>query len=151
MLTDVPHGTDEDGEHDPGACYRCIAEEEPVQTDCRCGACCRSLILEATAEDGVVEPLIKEKCSPLYEHPQLTGGTRELIGYLLNADDGPCTFLDRQTNLCGIYNTRPLMCRLFDCDGEDREELVQLGILPPKRSSGTNAEDGARPSTVATQ
>jgi Fe-S-cluster containining protein len=132
MLTDVPHGTDEDGEHDPDACYRCLAEQEPVRSDCRCGECCRSLILEATAEDGVVEPQIKERCSPLYEHPQLTGGTRQLIGYILNAEDGPCTFLDQQTNLCKIYQTRPLMCRLFDCSGKDRDNLVELGILPPR-------------------
>ena len=53
-----------------------------------------------------------------------------LIGFLLNsAENGQaCAFLDRATNLCGIYETRPLMCRLFACDKKD--ELIELGILP---------------------
>jgi Fe-S-cluster containining protein len=38
-------------------------------------------------------------------------------------------FLDDATNRCTIYETRPLVCRLFDCDGPDRQELVALGIL----------------------
>jgi hypothetical protein len=130
--TDLPHTTDEYGEHSPSECYPCLAAEA-VHSDCRCGECCRRLILEVLIEDAEVEPKIKERCSPLYEHPQLTAsGTRELIGYLLNAEDGPCTFLDRQTNLCTIHETRPLMCRLFSCDGDDRERLVELGILPPR-------------------
>lgn len=131
--TDLPHDTDEDGEHDEGACYPCLARNE-VKTQCRCGDCCRHLILEAVAEDALVEPRIAEKGDPIYQHPELTAsGTRELIGYLLNSEEngGACAFLDRQTNLCTIYETRPLMCRLFDCD--HRDELVELGILPSRR------------------
>lgn len=60
---------------------------------------------------------------------------KELAGYLLNAKDGPCAFLDRQTNLCTIYDSRPLICRLFDCEGEDRERLIELGILDRKQHS----------------
>jgi hypothetical protein len=128
--TDLPH-THDDDEYE-GECYPCLAAEA-VKSDCRCGECCRRLIQEVLVEDAEVEPRIKERCSPLYEHPRLTAsGTRELIGYLLNAEDGPCTFLDRQTNLCTIHETRPLMCRLFSCDGNDREDLVELGILPPR-------------------
>jgi Fe-S-cluster containining protein len=37
------------------------------------------------------------------------------------------------TSLCTIYETRPLVCRLFDCDGDDRQQLVELGILPASR------------------
>jgi Fe-S-cluster containining protein len=51
------------------------------------------------------------------------------VGYLLNSKDGPCVFLDLETNLCSIHPTRPLMCRLFDCAGEGREQIIELGIL----------------------
>ena len=84
--------------------------------------------------DAEREPKIKELGSPLYTPAELTqSGERELEGYLLNTGkDRACVFLDQATNLCGIYETRPLICRLFDCDDEDRAELVELGILPPK-------------------
>lgn len=116
------HTVDEDGEHDPDVCYTCLLGKE-VTSSCRCAACCRHLILEASLEDAVREPRVKEEGSPI------KGFTDELEGYLLNAADGPCVFLDRGTNLCAIYETRPLMCRLFDCNGEGRELLIELGIL----------------------
>jgi Fe-S-cluster containining protein len=54
---------------------------------------------------------------------------------LLNDGGSGCVFLNPQTQLCTIYRTRPLACRLFDCDGEDRQRLVQLGILPDRSKS----------------
>jgi Fe-S-cluster containining protein len=132
--TELPHTTDEDGEHIEDECYPCLARHE-VQSACRCGDCCRLLILEAQVEDALVEPRIAENGDPIYQAPELTAtGTRELIGYLLNSTEngGACAFLDRQTNLCTIYETRPLMCRLFNCDGDDRTGWVQLGFLPPR-------------------
>ena len=66
--------------------------------------------------------------------PDLRAATkpRELDGYLLNREESGfgCIFLDSGTNLCKIYDTRPLVCRLFNCAGEGREQLVELGILP---------------------
>jgi Fe-S-cluster containining protein len=87
------------------------------------------LILEALPQDAEVEPKIKERCSPLYERGE--GDESVLVGYLLNRKepgDHACVFLD-ENNLCSIYPTRPLMCRLFDCAGEGREQLIELGIL----------------------
>ena len=82
------------------------------------------------------EPKIREQCSPIYTPGELTkSGNRELAGYLLNKITGnghACTFLNETTNLCSIYDTRPWVCRVFDCDGNEREELIQLGILPPR-------------------
>lgn len=82
--TELPHQTDEDGEHDEEECYPCLARNE-ITSACRCGECCRHLILEALVEDAVIEPKGKEKGSPIHLPPELTAsGTRELIGYLLS-------------------------------------------------------------------
>jgi len=105
-----------------------------VQCECRCGKCCHMLI-EVDVEDAKREPKIAERGSPIFAPAELTeSGKRELEGYLLNDSRNgyACTFLDRTSNLCSIYDTRPWVCRVFDCDGEQREELVQLGILPPR-------------------
>jgi Fe-S-cluster containining protein len=98
--------------------------KEEVRGDCRCGQCCH-LLVEVELEDALVEPKIKERCS------EIRGLTNEVIGYLLNVkeNDYACAFLDRQTNL---YQSRPLACRLFDCQGEGREQLIELGYLPPR-------------------
>jgi hypothetical protein len=102
---------------------------------CLCGECCEKLIIEVLPEDAEREPLIRKKGSPIYTPPELTeSGKPELEGYLLSTGMG-CVFLNAETKLCTIYRTRPLVCRLFDCDGKDKEELVQLGILTD-RSQG---------------
>jgi len=129
----MEHTLDEDGEHDEDSCYSCLLGKA-VQSDCRCGECCRRLIIEVLPQDAEREPKIKELGSPIYEDPRLTAsGEKELIGYLLNKvtkESHACVFLDDATALCKIYDTRPLICRLFDCAGEGREQLVELGILP---------------------
>lgn len=110
-------------------------DEEWVEKrcDCRCGECCRRLLIEVDLEDAEREPRIRDLGSPTYLPAVLTGtGQRELIGYLLNSQkqDGRCVFLDDATNLCTIHETRPLACRVFDCDGKgSREQLIELGIL----------------------
>jgi Fe-S-cluster containining protein len=126
MPTTDPH---QDPDHDPDECYQCLLEEEVINT-CRCGQCCRRLIIEVGLEDAEREPRIKERGAPIYTPPELTqSGERELEGYLLNGRDLACVFLDQETNLCTIHETRPLVCRLFDCEGEGREQLIELGIL----------------------
>ena len=123
------HDPHRDPHHDPEECYQCLLEQEVIST-CRCAACCRSLLIEVGLEDAEREPKIKEHGSPLYTPPELTeSGERELEGYLLNGPDLACVFLDQATNLCTVYATRPLACRLFDCDGEGREQLIELGIV----------------------
>ncbi len=49
------------------------------------------------------------------------------------------------TNACTIYETRPLLCRLFNCEREGREQLIELGIL--KRDEAIDAEVDSRPRT----
>jgi Fe-S-cluster containining protein len=131
---DVPpgHQVDEDGFHEPDECYQCLLAKDPTQSSCRCGKCCRSLLIEVLLEDAEREPRIKELGSPTYTDARLTqSGQPEIEGYMLNssANDYACAFLDRQTNLCSIYETRPLVCRLFDCDEKNREDLIELGII----------------------
>jgi Fe-S-cluster containining protein len=121
-LVPAEHTFDEFGEHWEDECYTCL-HSQTVVNSCRCGKCCRSLILEAYVQDAEREPKIKELCQTI------TGITDELEGYLLNGPEGRCVFLDEQSNLCTIYDTRPLACRLFDCAGEGREQLIELGVI----------------------
>jgi Fe-S-cluster containining protein len=128
------HQFDEDGFHDEEECSVCLIASAPT-CQCRCGQCCRGLLIEVSVEDAEREPKIAERGDPMYEHPNLTAsGNRELIGYFLNSrgKDMACVFLDQATNLCTIYDTRPLVCRLYDCDGAGREQLIELGMLPVK-------------------
>jgi Fe-S-cluster containining protein len=123
------HTLDEFGEHDPEECYQCLVEKPAVKSECRCAECCRRLIIEVLPQDAEREPKIRERGSPLLASPD-ENGHREVVGYVLNSrDDIACVFLDRDTNLCTIHETRPLLCRLFDCDGEGREQLIELGII----------------------
>lgn len=124
--------------HDPDDCYWCLAPQPPVASQCRCAECCRRLVIEVDAEDARRELKIAERCSPIYLPAELTAnGQRQLMGFLLNSKDNghACAFLDRATNLCTIYETRPLVCRLFNCDGEGRGQLTAL--------SSPSGDDGA--------
>ena len=40
--------------------------------ECRCGECCRRLLIEVDLEDAEREPRIKELGSPIYTHEMLT-------------------------------------------------------------------------------
>jgi len=111
------HDYDEDGGHQPDECARCIEQTHSCVSVCRCGDCCRSLILEAEVRDAIREPSIAQECRPLFDIGPDT------VGYLLNdREQGmACHFLDQSTNLCTIYETRPLMCRVFNCDKEKQD------------------------------
>lgn len=106
------HETDADGYHSSDDCRLCLEQQSAVESECRCGNCCRMLILEADLRDTQREPRIAAECRPLRDI-----GT-ETVGYLLNdrRKNMACHFLDEQTNRCTIYESRPLMCRLFSCD-----------------------------------
>src|SRR5262245_61473157 len=80
--------------HDPDECYSCLAGRPPLLSECRCGNCCRSLIIEVRLEDALREPRIAELASPIYAPKELTGGEEVLEGFLLNGPGGPCVFLD---------------------------------------------------------
>jgi Fe-S-cluster containining protein len=124
-----------------------VLPEEEIHNDCRCAECCRNLIIERDLEDAEREPQIRVKGAPIYTPAELTGtGQKELEGYLLNSKDNgyACTFLDQTSNLCSIYPTRPWACRVFDCEGEGREQLIQLDVLPLTSSDSTPSTHAAR-------
>lgn len=129
------HTLDDFGEHNPGECYECLLAEE-VKCICDCAKCCRHMFIEVLAEDAKREPKIAEKGSPILDDPD-ENGHREVIGYMLNSrgEDMACVFLDRETNRCTIHETRPLLCRLFDCDGAGREHLVEIGVFDQETAS----------------
>jgi Fe-S-cluster containining protein len=121
-------------------------EEKLIEAtcECRCGECCRWLLIEVDLDDAEREPRIKELGSPTYTDARLTrSGKRELEGFMLNShEDMACVFLNRETNLCTIYETRPLGCRVFDCEGEGREQMIELGII--ERGSAKNPDPSSR-------
>jgi len=115
------HQLDEDHEHDPDACEVCVEAEHSVACDCRCGKCCESVLIEVSLRDAEREPRIKE-CGPIIDD-NFGEGPEEVIGYMLNDcdNDYACRFFDRERRLCTIHETRPLICRVFNCDEERKE------------------------------
>ena len=124
------HDLDKYDCHDPDACWECL-HLEIVENLCRCGQCCRSLLIEVEIRDAEREPKIAEFGSPTYWPAEVSvSGNDELIGYIINnPSGGGCIFLDDATNNCTIYQTRPLVCRLFNCEGDGKEQLIELGHL----------------------
>ena len=111
------HQLDEDGDHNPDECELCFENNHAVCNSCRCGNCCQATIIEVSLRDAEREPRIAAECGGLYDFPD-EDGTRQKIGYLLNdkQNRGACHFFDRETRLCTIHPTRPLVCRVFDCN-----------------------------------
>ena len=127
------HDTDEDGFHDSEDCELCIEGTASVTCQCHCGKCCEKLLLEASLRDAEREPRIAAECKPYKDFDP------EIAGYWLNDRDNgyACHFFDRATRLCTIYETRPLMCRVFNCDLERASE--DLGrLLSDKKEAPRN-------------
>ena len=120
------HDVDEEGAHVADECELCVERDDTVACTCRCGKCCESLLIEASLRDAEREPRIKELCGPIWDTDiELFEHRKEVGGYLLNSREngGACVFFDRQTRLCTIHETRPLVCRLFNCDQEQERFL----------------------------
>jgi Fe-S-cluster containining protein len=109
--------------------------ERPEET-CRCGLCCQHFLIEATAADARREPRIAELGAPI---PREDAG--EPAGYVLNRGafaGGACLFLgfEGERAVCGIYETRPEVCRLFDCERDGKLRLLALGLCLPTSPRG---------------
>ena len=113
------HDLNEDDDHVPDECRLCLEANHTVENACRCGECCKHLIIEVTAGDASREPLIKVLGRKLRNG--LTGESPpdDEADWLPNGKSGPCVFLKEE--LCSIHETRPLVCRLFCCDKFKRD------------------------------
>ncbi len=74
-------------------------------------------MIEVSFRDAEREPRIKTECKTLRDFD-------EPIGYYLNDPDNnyACHFFDRETRRCTINETRPAICRIFNCDEERQGE-----------------------------
>lgn len=112
------------GNHVPDACRIRVEANDTVTCQCRCGNCCERLIIEVDVEDAEREPRIASACQPLHD------GSPEIIAYRLNdaRNEWACHFFDRETRRCTIYDTRPLLCRVVNCDearaGDEQREIL---------------------------
>ncbi|ADE54803.1 YkgJ family cysteine cluster protein [Coraliomargarita akajimensis] len=83
--------------------------------DCtNCGACCCSFPIFASDSDARREPRIKDETKVLSKH--LASGQYAYQLHPLPFQDR-CAFLN-QDALCGIYPTRPNVCRKFQAGSE---------------------------------
>lgn len=107
---------DEDSEHDPEECSECLELNHTILNACRCGDCCKGLIIEATARDAAREPLIRVLGSKMKDDWTGEWPPDDEADWLLNRmEGGGCVFHSEAVG-CTIHATRPLVCRLFCCD-----------------------------------
>jgi Fe-S-cluster containining protein len=87
---------------------------------------------ELNTADAEREPRIAETGTPLMD--DMRTGVKEQVGWMLGRTDGHCVFFDPANRLCTIYNTRPLECRVFNCDGREGEYFRDpAGFLEQER------------------
>lgn len=113
------HQLDFEAYHDESECELCIEQQETQCCECRCGKCCETALVEASFRDAEREPRIAETGTPLMD--DMRTGVTEQVGWMLGRTDGHCVFFDPENRLCTIYDTRPLACRVFNCDGPEGE------------------------------
>lgn len=114
------HDLNEESEHDPDECELCVETELTVlNCECRCGNSCEKSIVEVSLRDAEREPRIAELGSPINDG--FGDDIRQVRWPLNGGEHGHCVFFDSVSRLCTIYETRPLVCRHFQCDSEDGE------------------------------
>jgi Fe-S-cluster containining protein len=96
------------------------------ECDC-CGACCQAFPIFASSEDAVREPRIAAETRLLPEHLQQPTWRYQLhpLPFLQT-----CGFLD-EDNRCGIYSTRPDVCRNFAAGNPQCQDARARKGLPP--------------------
>ncbi len=153
------HQLDEDGYHDEEECEVCYEQEHAHCGSCGCGRCCESLIVEASLRDAEREPKIAQLGRPIKDN----FAPDEIVGYMLtDVRRGCCKFFDQTSRKCTIYETRPLGCRVFNCDEwrqdnppppvstlteadrQERRERLQTLVAAAHRCAAAMSEDDAR-------
>jgi Fe-S-cluster containining protein len=122
-------------------------EVEATPNDARyecdlCGACCKTWRVMASAEDAAREPRIVREGKKL--PPGTATGYWEYQLFKLPFHEG-CCFLGPE-NKCGIYETRPGVCRGFTA-GSDRcqEARAAWGLMPLPPTAGTQVTIEGKP------
>lgn len=108
----------------------------PIISDCsNCGACCRSQgsppmyawYIACPADDDDCDDAVRARSLPEPLRHELEEYIKSRNGATFD-DDGPCLWLDPETNRCKHYEIRPDICRNFEVGGEDclnwREEFA---------------------------
>lgn len=85
-----------------------------------CRTFCCALIVRLTPED-------RERLAP----------RGRFTSCLDKAPDGYCVFLDRETQLCSVWENRPELCRAYSCN---TDPLLQVAV----RENWTDVVDLAR-------
>jgi uncharacterized protein len=92
-----------------------------------CGACCCTFPVYVSAADAERESRIKAEGKELAEHLESPDWKFQL--FPLPFRDA-CVFLDHG-NRCGVYETRPEVCRRFEAGSDQCQEARQRsGLLP---------------------
>jgi Fe-S-cluster containining protein len=95
-----------------------------------CGACCRTFPIFATREDAAREPRLAAESRPVRPpEAQAPAGAWAFQLYPLPFHSA-CCFLDAE-NRCGIYATRPQVCRDFPAGGDLCQQARAAEGLPP--------------------
>lgn len=86
----------------------------------KCGKCCHQFGITLSVEDIAREPRLKEHMIPVHRvgNPKTRVYMIEKkLPFVLTKSKrgGPCVFL--LNNMCLIYETRPEICRTFECKG----------------------------------
>ena len=100
-----------------------------------CGACCKTFPIFAADADSEREPRIAVEGRHLAPHLRTPRWRYQLF---------PLPFLDvccflAGDNLCGIYPTRPDVCRAFAAGGDQCQEARGRQGLPPLVPPGQSA------------
>lgn len=99
-----------------------------------CGACCQSLIIEASYHDAMREPKLYEIRS--VDKEKLRTGEHCIMLY--DSETKACPFLDGTTKLCGIYPTRPACCVLVEPGDAKCQQARNMMGLPLLRDRNGN-------------
>jgi Fe-S-cluster containining protein len=101
---------------------------KPPHFECdQCGACCRTFPVLVSAEDALIEPRIKSEALEL-------PGWVSTPTWRFQLNPLPfcrgCTFLNPD-DLCGVYATRPHVCREFSAGSPECQEARSREGIPP--------------------
>lgn len=92
-----------------------------------CGACCRTWRVLVSETDAEREPRIREEGRRLPEHTATSFWGYQI--FPLPFHEG-CCFLDEKQR-CGVYETRPQVCRDFEAGGPRCQEAREGAGMPP--------------------